>query len=211
MPNFENLKKKAKLFKRWHQDRHYPVAAEIRHWLPRYRHLNDRQILELDFKLADAQELVAAMEGFESWTALKKGLAEMSATAEPKTSSTPTFIDAQPQLFVSDIAASCDFYAGKLGFEVAFTYGEPPFYAQVFRGAARLNLRCVKMPAFSPDFRQREIDPLAAMITLDDVKPLFLEYRAADVPFHQTLRTEPWGARTFIVRDPDENLIAFAS
>lgn len=211
MPNLENLKKKAKLFKRWHRDRYYPVAAEIRLWLPRFHHLSDRQIFELDFKLAHAQTLVAAMEGFNDWAALKKGLVEMSATVDPKTSSTATFIEAQPQLFVDDIAASCDFYVGRLGFEVAFIYGEPPFYAQVFRGAAKLNLRSVDMPAFSPDFRLREIDPLAATITLDDVKALFLEYKAADVPFHQTLRTEPWGARTFIVRDPDGNLIAFAS
>jgi hypothetical protein len=31
------------------------------------------------------------------------------------------------------------------------------------------------------------------------------------VSFHQTLRTEPWGARTFIVKDVDGNLIAFAA
>jgi hypothetical protein len=30
------------------------------------------------------------------------------------------------------------------------------------------------------------------------------------VSFHQSLRTEPWGARTFIVQDPDGNLIAFS-
>ena len=40
---------------------------------------------------------------------------------------------AEPQLFVADIQSSCDFFAGKLGFAIAFTYGEPPFYAQVMR------------------------------------------------------------------------------
>ncbi|MBB3562162.1 catechol 2,3-dioxygenase-like lactoylglutathione lyase family enzyme [Rhizobium sp. BK512] len=210
MPNLENLRKKAKQFKRWHQDRYYPVAAEIRHWLSRYRHLNDRQILELEFKLADAQELVAAQEGFESWEALKKGLTEMSATDQQKSACQPTFLDAQPQLFVDDIQAACDFYSQKLGFTIAFTYGEPPFYAQVVRDAARLNLRHVDMPAFHPELRQRERDILSATITLDDVKALFLEYTANGVPFHQPLRLEPWGARTFIVCDPDGNLIAFA-
>jgi catechol 2,3-dioxygenase-like lactoylglutathione lyase family enzyme len=210
MPNFENLRKKAKRFRRWHQDRYYPVAAEIRHWLARYRHLSDRQILELEFKLADAQELVAAQEGFESWAALKKELADMSTTAEQKSTSQPTLLDAQPQLFVSDIQAACDFYTQKLGFALAFIYGEPPFYAQVVRGAARLNLRHVDMPAFHPELRQRERDILSATITLDDVKALFLEYTANGVPFHQPLRLEPWGARTFIVCDPDGNLIAFA-
>lgn len=210
MPNFENLRKKAKRFKRWHQDRYYPVAPEIRYWLARYRHLSDRQILELEFKLADAQELVAAQEGFESWAALKKDFADMSATAEQKSTSQPTLLDAQPQLFVSDIQAACDFYTQKLGFALAFVYGEPPFYAQVVRGAARLNLRHVDMPAFHPELRQRERDILSATITLDDVKALFLEYTANGVPFHQPLRLEPWGARTFIVCDRDGNLIAFA-
>lgn len=210
MPNFENLRKKAKQFKRWHQDRYYPVAAEIRWWLARYRHLNDQQILELEFKLADAQELVAAQEGFESWSALKKGLTDMNATTGQKSASQPTLLDAQPQLFVSDIHAACDFYSQKLGFAPGLIYGEPPFYAQVVRGAARLNLRHVEMPAFHPEIRQREKDILSATITLDDVKALFLEYTANGVPFHQPLRLEPWGARTFIVCDPDGNLIAFA-
>jgi uncharacterized glyoxalase superfamily protein PhnB len=51
---------------------------------------------------------------------------------------------------------------------------------------------------------------LSASITLDDAEPLFLEYQAAGVLFAQPLKTEPWGARTFIVRDPNGNLILFA-
>ncbi len=61
----------------------------------------------------------------------------------------------------------------------------------------------------NPERRDKE-DLLSSAITLDDAKPLFLEYQAAGVVFHQTLRTEPWGARTFIVRDPDGNLTLFA-
>ena len=39
---------------------------------------------------------------------------------------------------------------------------------------------------------------------------LFLELQSAGVVFHQTLKAEPWGARDFIVRDPDGNLLLFA-
>lgn len=116
---------------------------------------------------------------------------------------------AEPQLFVTDISVSCDFYTKKLGFAVTFTYGNPPFYGQVARDGARLNLRCMPMPIIDPQLRVKE-DLLSASVTLDDAKPLYLEYQAAGVTFHQTLRTEPWGARTFIVRDPDGNLILFA-
>jgi catechol 2,3-dioxygenase-like lactoylglutathione lyase family enzyme len=208
MPNLENLKKQAKLYRRWHHDRYYPVAARIRAVLPRYRDLSDKEVLAHSFRLSDAQELVARQAGFESWEALRKGVQAMSNT-EAHTLIKPVLLAAEPQLFVADITAACAFFTGKLGFAVAFTYGEPPFYGQVFRDGARLNLRCVSQPVIDPQRRNKE-DLLSASITLDDAKPLFLEYQAAGVTFHQSLRTEPWGARTFIVRDPDNNLLLFA-
>jgi catechol 2,3-dioxygenase-like lactoylglutathione lyase family enzyme len=116
---------------------------------------------------------------------------------------------AEPQIFVSDLGASFEFYVKMLGFTVAFSDGEPPFYGQVFRDRARLNLRHVDTPGFDPERRDRE-QLLSASITLDDAEPLFLEYQAAGVEFAQPLRSERWGARTFIVRDPDGNLILFA-
>ena len=127
-------------------------------------------------------------------------------------STSPTLTGAEPQLFVTDIQATCDFFASKLGFEVAFIFGEPPFYGQVVRDGARLNLRHVDAPFFDNTLRERE-DLLSATITLDSVdgiKALFLEFQAAGAPFHQMLRLEPWGARTFIVRDLDRNLLLFA-
>ena len=72
MPNLENLRKQAKLVLRWHRDRYYPVAAEIRAMLPRYQHMTDPEVLAHSFKLSDAQQLVAKQHGFDSWQALKK-------------------------------------------------------------------------------------------------------------------------------------------
>ena len=208
MPNLENLKKQAKLYLRWHRDRYHPVAARIRAVLPRFSHLDDREVLSHSFKLSDAQELIARKAGYESWEALRTGVLTMTDT-QAEILAKPALLSAEPQLFVADIAAACDFYICKLGFAVAFTYGEPPFYGQVFRDGARLNLRCLPSPVLHPQRRERE-HLLAASITLDDAKPLFLEFRAAGVAFHQALKTEPWGARTFIVRDIDENLILFS-
>ncbi len=206
MPNLENLKKQAKLYLRWHRDRYYPVAAQIRAMLPRFRHLTDEAVLAHNFKLSDAHELIAKKAGFENWEALLKGVHTMK-DIHAETPSKPILLAAEPQLFVSDIGASCEFYTKKLGFTVAFTYGEPPFYGQVFRDGARLNLRQLDQPAIRPELRG---DVLSASITLEDAKPLFLEFQAAGVAFHQVLKTEPWGARTFIVGDPDGNLILFA-
>lgn len=129
--------------------------------------------------------------------------------AEAQTRGKATLTGAEPQLVVSDIPASIEFFTKKLGFVVAFSYGDPPFYVQVVRDAARLNLRHLDTPRFDPALRDRE-QLLTASITLANAKPLFLEYQAAGVEFVQPLKTEPWGARTFIVRDPDGNLILFA-
>jgi len=121
-----------------------------------------------------------------------------------------TFLTAaEPQLFVSDLSASLEYYSQKLGFGVAFSYGDPPFYGQVERDDAKLNLRSVDAPVLNPKRRDRD-ELLSASITLDDANALYLEYEAAGVDFAQSLRDEPWGARTFIVRDPDGNLILFA-
>lgn len=123
----------------------------------------------------------------------------------------PVLAAVEPQLFVSDINAACDFYADKLGFQTVFLYGDPPFYAQVQRDTVRLNLRHTDSPAFDDRFRQAQPDALSATITLEDAVSLFEEFQASDATVHQVLRQEPWGAKTFIIRDPDGNLLAFAS
>lgn len=120
-----------------------------------------------------------------------------------------TLTAAEPQLYVRDVVASSAFYSRVLGFSVSFTYGEPAFYGQVVRGGARLNLRHVDVPVFDPVRRDAE-QLLAATITLNDAEALHREYQGAGAELAQPLRTEPWGARTFIVRDPDGNLLLFA-
>jgi uncharacterized glyoxalase superfamily protein PhnB len=211
MPNIENLKKQAKQYLRWHRERYYPDSAQIRAALPRFRHTGDVQILESSFKLVDAQELVARQMGFDGWQALKSGADAM--TDEPRqTTPGPILSSISAQLFVANIKSSCDFYTNKLGFAVEFIYGDPPYYGQVVRDNVRLALRLVFEPVFAGDVRERE-HLLSASITVEtanEIKQLFLSYQAAGVSFHQALKKEPWGARTFIVSDPDENLILFA-
>lgn len=129
----------------------------------------------------------------------------------PQTVSRPVLTSIAAQLFVADIRVSCDFF-GRLGFAVDFVYGDPPSYGQVSRDGARLALRHVDEPVFAGDIRERE-ELLSASITVaaaDEIEQLFLSFQSAGARFHQTLKQEPWGARTFVVRDPDGNLILFA-
>jgi catechol 2,3-dioxygenase-like lactoylglutathione lyase family enzyme len=133
----------------------------------------------------------------------------MTVTPAP-TASRTILIAAQPQLFCSDLQTTCDFFTQRLGFTIAASYGDPPFWAQAARDGARLNLRHADGPVFHPDFRALTEDAVSATITVADADALFAEFQNAGVPFHQTIRSEPWGARTFIVSDPDGNLLLFA-
>jgi catechol 2,3-dioxygenase-like lactoylglutathione lyase family enzyme len=211
MPNLENLKKQAKLILRWHRERHYPVAAQIRGLMPRFTNMSDAEILAASFKLGDAQEMVARQHGFDSWQALKTGL----STTSRKLKSSPskaTIVGAEPQLFVSDIKRSCEFFCEKLGFSLVFSYGNPPYYAQVARDAAHLNLRFVEGPVIESVLRDREelLSVSMTVATADEIKLLFLEFQSAGVTFRQKLKKQPWGAKNFVVQDPDGNLLLFA-
>ncbi len=134
-------------------------------------------------------------------------------TDEPKqTPPRPVLSSIEAQLFVADIKKSCDFYSNKLGFVVESVYGDPPHYGRISRDNARLNLRLVFEPVFIADVRKRE-QLLSASITVataNEIKQLFLNFQAAGASFHQALKEEPWGAKTFVISDPDENLILFA-
>ena len=135
----------------------------------------------------------------------------MTGQASP-TPSRPILTTAAPLLFVADIEASCAFFTQKLGFSIVFVYGDPPFYGQVKRDGALLDLRCVDAPVFDNERRNREslLSADMGVNTADEIKRLFLEFQSAGVAFHQTLKKEPWGAKNFIVKDPDGNLLLFA-
>jgi catechol 2,3-dioxygenase-like lactoylglutathione lyase family enzyme len=173
--------------------------------------MTDSEILAASFKLSDAQEMVARQQGFDSWQALKTGLSTPSLKVKSSPSKA-TIVSAEPQLFVTDIKRSCEFFCEKLGFSLVFSYGKPPYYAQVGRDVARLNLRCVERPVIESTVRDREELLSVSMIvgTADEIKLLFLEFQSAGVAFHQTLKKQPWGAKNFVVKDPDGNLLLFA-
>jgi uncharacterized glyoxalase superfamily protein PhnB len=82
----------------------------------------------------------------------------------------------------------------------------------VKRDGAQLNLKFVDSPVINPELRDREGLLSAAMTvrTADEIKQLFLEFQSANVVFLQPLKKQPWGARDFIVKDPDGNLLLFA-
>ena len=115
-----------------------------------------------------------------------------------------------PILFVRDVSASATFFKDKLGFEIDFLYGEPPFYGSVSRDAARLHLRFVHQPNFA-ELAAGEESLILATIEVSDVQALFESFKERGVDFAQLPTKQPWGGTDFHIRDPDGNVISFVS
>ncbi|MBZ2196573.1 VOC family protein [Occultella gossypii] len=205
MGELENLRKRAKHLVRQHRAGVYTVAARLRLSLPRFAGLTDREVLAAEFALHEAQEVVASELGFTSWSDLKEH-PPMPVTD----TSAPRLQRANAQVFVTDFPRAMTFYRTLLGFEIAFTYGEPPFYGELRRGDACFNVRHVDKSPFVADVREQE-QLLSAYVATTNAKDLFLEFQAAGVDFQERLQLKPWGANEFVVRDPDGNLILFGT
>ena len=212
MPNLENLKKQAKLVLRWHRDRYYPVAAQIRTVLPRFRHLSDPRNPRGELQ---AQRRTGA--GRETGRVRKLAGAQVRdryhARASRTDQSKPVISATAAELFVSDIKASCDFFTQKLGFSIVFVYGEPPFYAQVKRDRGLLNLKHMDAPRHRPRAqgpREPAVGRHGARYARGDQAAVPRVSGGGRARSSRRCRKEPWGAKTFIVKDPDGNLLLFA-
>lgn len=207
MLNLENLKKQAKALVRLHAERSHHLSDVAREFLPKYAGMTDRQILKADFKLADAQALLARQHGCESWAALKAKVE--AATPEPTTAEIfgSGVLFAVPMFYVTDIRKALAFYEGILGFDVAQVSGDPPFFAEVRRGGAAIALRLVHGPVIDPAARSREGDLLQAMLRVGDVKAYYLEVLGAGGVFETPLQRDAYGPQFFGIKDPDDNLL----
>jgi len=109
-----------------------------------------------------------------------------------------------PVFVVRDIGASVAWYRDRLGFEIAFVYGEPAFYAGVCRGEATIHLQAASAT-------KRQPGQSAANIFTADVDAYYAEieqrYATAETPPDD----RPYGMRDFDIRDPDGNSLCFGT
>jgi uncharacterized glyoxalase superfamily protein PhnB len=208
MPTIATYRKQAKLLLRWHRERDYSIGGKVRK-LERYQSLTDREVLALKFTLTQAQEIVAIEAGYRNWAELKAATA--GAPRTPRTSSGPPLLkDVTPILCVQDVKACAAFFQQKLGFEIDFLHGLPPFYGAVSRDGVCLHMRYVQQPFFAQTAAQ-EKSLIFASIEVSNVQGLFKEFKARGVEFAQTLKKQAWGGTDFQVRDPDGNVISFVT
>jgi uncharacterized glyoxalase superfamily protein PhnB len=115
-----------------------------------------------------------------------------------------------PILFVRDVSASAAFFRDKLGFQVDFLAGAPPFHGSVSRGDVCLHLHFVNRPNVAA-LAAREVSLVLATIEVSDVQALFEEFKDRGMAFTQAPSHQDWGGTDFHVRDPDGNLISFVT
>lgn len=208
MPTLDTYRKQAKLLLRWHRERNYSLGGRVRH-LERYRSLTDREVLNLKFTLALAQEIVAVEAGHKSWAELKAASVGVSKTPRGKPGP-PLLKNVIPILLVRDVKKSAVFFRDKLDFQIDFLHGLPPFYGAVSRDAVCLHLRFVHEPFFAQAAALEE-SVIVASIAVENVRGLFEEFKARGVDFPQKLKKQAWGGTDFQVRDPDGNVISFVT
>ena len=208
MPTLETYRKRAKLLLRWHREGDYSVGGRVRQ-LERYRPLTDCEVLELKFTLALAQEIVAVEAGHQSWAELKAATADARKTPRSKPGP-PILKKVIPILFVRDVKVCAAFFREKLGFQIDFLHGLPPFYGAVSRDGVCLHIRFVHHPFFAEAAAQ-EGSLILASIEVANVQGLFEEFKARGVEFAQKLKKQAWGGTDFQVRDPDGNVVSFVT
>jgi catechol 2,3-dioxygenase-like lactoylglutathione lyase family enzyme len=94
-------------------------------------------------------------------------------------------------LVVSDIQTAVEFYTNKLGFSVAFTYGDPPTFAGVNLGKVQMFLQ------------QGEPSPKGCQVyfVVGDADELYEFHRSNGVEIAEPLDDRDYGLRDYTARD----------
>ena len=110
-----------------------------------------------------------------------------------------------PQLLVTDIDRSIEFYTEKLDFDVEFRYED--FYSGIIKDGCSIHLKTGK-PSMEERNNRRNNEDLDIVFSVENIEDLFKELSNKFVEFLQPLRDAPYG-KEFYIADPDGYIIAF--
>ncbi len=104
-----------------------------------------------------------------------------------------------PTLTVSDIAAAVEFYQGKLGFALSFTWGDPPSMAGVVLD---------RVQVFLTKGRPNP-EGCSVYFVVGDADELYEHHRAGGVEIIEPIGDRDYAMRDYSVRDRDGNRLDF--
>jgi uncharacterized glyoxalase superfamily protein PhnB len=112
-------------------------------------------------------------------------------------------------LLVRDVPASILYWQAKLGFTAPSTFGDPPEFAILNRGSARIMLGKIKNgEAIVPFHKQRSGLP-NAYFWVDDAKAMFAEVKERGAEIEYDLELQSYDVLEFGVRDPEGQVVSF--
>jgi catechol 2,3-dioxygenase-like lactoylglutathione lyase family enzyme len=103
-------------------------------------------------------------------------------------------------VFVADLEAAIEFYTQKLGFALAFQWGDPPRFAGVNLDRTQIFLDASHPP--NPN-------GCCLFFTVDDVDALYEFHRENGVEIAETVGDRAWQMRDYTVRDLNGYYIVF--
>jgi uncharacterized glyoxalase superfamily protein PhnB len=109
-----------------------------------------------------------------------------------------------PVFAVRDVVASLAYYRDVLGFDVAFTWGEPVIYAGVCRGGVTIHLQAASQTA-------RPAGGSELYVFVGSADDVHRELRGRGARICKPPETYPYGLRDFPVEDLDGNVLVYAS
>lgn len=98
-----------------------------------------------------------------------------------------------PGLTVPDVTAAVDYYVSKLGFQCAFTHGEPPTFAGVNLGQVQI---------FFSSGAAAPSSGCSVYFLVGDADELYAFHRANGVTIAEEIGDREYGIRDYTIRDP---------
>jgi catechol 2,3-dioxygenase-like lactoylglutathione lyase family enzyme len=110
-----------------------------------------------------------------------------------------------PQLLVTNIDRSIEFYTKKIGFDIDFRYED--FYAGLIKDGFSIHLKSGN-PSTEERTNKRENEDLDIVFLVEGVKELYNEFLNNSIDIVQPLCDRPYG-KEFYIADPDGYILAF--
>jgi catechol 2,3-dioxygenase-like lactoylglutathione lyase family enzyme len=110
-----------------------------------------------------------------------------------------------PQILVTALDRSIEFYTKKLGFEVDFRFED--FYAGISKDGCSIHLKS-GTPSAEERKNKRENEDLDIVFSVENVEDLYNELVSKSVEITQPLCDRPYG-KEFYIADPDGFILAF--
>ena len=110
-----------------------------------------------------------------------------------------------PQLLVTDLDNSINFYIEKLNFELEFRYED--FYAGIVKDGCSIHLKSGK-PSLEERTNKRENNDLDIVFSVENVEGLYDQFVKKSIDVVQPLCERPYG-KEFYIADPDGYIFAY--